>query len=922
MSASKAFKITSITSWRRPILWTTAIIAILAYWDERALNGVFIYDDVASITNNDVVMLKVPWYEAFTRDFWGQHMVHPASHKSYRPITTLTLTWNMILSYVIGTAGAPDHTYYFHVVNVVLHGINTGLIAEAAAIVLGDGSLAPSIIAGVLFGIHPVHAEAVSNITSRGELLMTLFFLLAFLFYVNHIPRPPTTQTATISKDKDDNNAKEKSPNKTSKKSNKAIKAVQAEPAKSTWDKVNAAWNFVCVYVLPFLFMALSLFSKEQGVTTLCSLVAFDFIRNHDSVQSFLSNMREGEAYSWNFVKRTVVLALQTISMAALRYWLNGESSPDFVHEQNPPGFSEDRFTRIFSVNWVYVLYLRDMVFPAYLAPDWSGLGIPLIESMSDNRAWLVILLWAISLGSVYSLLVGSSPKASKQSKEIRQVGLIAFYAFLFLPFLLSSNLLVTTGLCKADRVIYLPLFGYCLIQGLIFKLLSSAFRPKDDGEESVGLMVLYTFFAIQFSFFGLKVHERNLAWADEYTLWTRAAQVNPRSLHTLSNAGKVLAKNDEYVEAERLLRPCGDVRTNNGNPNDTFLYTVALAKLDRCEESFRLIDDAIEFIHEEREKGGIRYDAKMSFHAQSSLIVSRAFCTEDIFEKGRIMQQALTIDPNNDFAQHQYKNYLETLHRMHQQMQMGNPQLEQQISMARQEMQRRGMSEEAITMAIQEKLNDQQKLMEQMQEQQQRGKPQGQAEMLAMQQEMMRRSKERQEQKPKQQQRQREKKPQPRHTQGKDIPQNLGTPTQAEKMPPNLAMPPIEEFDNGELDGMFFKEEPLEVKEEQVKEEPVKKPRPRTSHGFKVPQQKKPNEPKKAQKEMPKEGKATKVPKETAKDRETPAPKEPQVHAPPDIINPATLTRAYDKRYEYNLGLPPIEEFENGGFERMFLKK
>jgi protein O-mannosyl-transferase len=862
----------------RVALWLPCVIAVAAYWDPVALRGNFVYDDVASVINNQVVTLAAPWYEAFTRDFWGQSMVHPASHKSYRPITTLTLRANMLLSYITKTAGGPDHTYYFHVVNVVLHGINTGLVTETAAIVLGDTSLMAPLIAGSCFGIHPVHAEAVSNITSRGELLMTLFFLLAFLSYANHIPAPLAT---TVKHNSQSSTAKH------SKKGKKASETSVAKPP-STYIQgwLRAIWCGICIYVLPFIFMALSLFSKEQGVTTLCSLVAFDFIQNHGSVLSLVTKLREGNAYSWNFLKRTLILALQTVSMAALRYWLNGESSPDFVYEQNPPGFTEDRFTRVFSVNWVYCLYVFDMVFPIYLAPDWSGDGIPLIKSLDDSRAFIVMLLWLVFLGALYSLVVGVSPTASKLRKDIRQVCLISFFAFLFLPFLLSSNLLVTTGLAKADRVIYLPLLGYCLIQGLMFKLATDAVKP---GEESAAVKLAYAVFAIQFAFFGWKVHDRNLAWSSEYLLWTKAYQVNPLSMHTISNAGRVLAKNSEYVEAEKLLRPVKDVRTNGGNPNDTFLYSVTLGKLNRCEEALRLIDDAIEFILEEREEHGIRYDAKMSFHAQSSLIISRAFCTNDVTQKGRIMQQALSVDPTNEFALSQYREYLETLKRMHQQIQMNMPELYQPVPAMQQEMRSRGMSQEQIIFAVQEHLEEQFRHLQELNNmnRQQQSMHQNQEQIKATQQEMLR-----------QQQRDRNRQgiqssqmhgpPQPEHgyhngrTQGtkpqeQRIPHNPGMPSQAQSLPSNQGMPPIEEFDSSEFDNMFLNEQQDELPGAKLAEEI-------------------PHHHAKSQAGMP--------PSDNILSREQELP----------VVHPKSNSGI--------LGMPPIEEFENGGFEKMFLLK
>ena len=835
MPTSKSTTLT-LTLWKRAALWITAAIAIAAYWDPKALNGPFIYDDVASVINNEVVMLKVPWQEAFRRDFWGTPMKEPQSHKSYRPITSLTLRWNMLWSYIIQTAGKDDHTYYFHVVNVLLHGVNTGLVTETAAIVLGDDSIAAPIIAGIVFGIHPVHAEAVSNITSRGELLMTLFFLLAFLSYANHIPAPETSATTEgIEDEKSPDNKHKKKNRATSPKGGKKV-SIQKSSDLQTTKRLkfeSLATRVICVYVLPCLFMALSLFSKEQGVTTLCTLVAFDFIRHHSSLKSFLAKVQQGDTYSWAFLKRTGVLAVQTLLLAGLRYYLNGESKPEFVEEQNPAGFAKDRFVRVMSVNWIYCLYIRDMVFPVYLAPDWSGIGIPLIKSMSDDRVWIVGLLWLSVFGCVYSLCAGPSPKASKLRKDVRQVILISFFAFLFLPFLLSSNLLVTTGLTKGDRVIYLPLFGYCLLQGLLYKVISG----YQGSGEGVALMGMYAFFTIQFSFFGLKTHERNLAWADEYTLWTRAVKVNPRSHHTRSNAGRMLAKNTEYVKAEEILRPIGDVKKNGGNPNDTFLYAVALSKLDRCEEAFRLIDDATEYIFEEREEGGIRYDPKMSFHAQSSLVVARAFCTHEVIEKGQLMQQALVVDPTNDFARSQFLNYVDTLQRMYMQMkQMGGQEHPQRkLDMAAAERQLRAMEQQMLQIQQQQGMPQpspeeiqklrQMKMQEMMQMQkQQQGMPQNQEQLQAMQrvmemqqqqgipqnqeqmQAMQRMLQMQQQQMSVKQQQQQRPTMTPKMEGTKDVPQNLGLPpTPKQGIPPNLGMPPIEEFESGKYDDMFF---------------------------------------------------------------------------------------------------------------------
>lgn len=46
----------------QPSLWT-AIVAVVAYCDEQAMNGKFVYDDNGSIKSNVVVSGKVPFRE-------------------------------------------------------------------------------------------------------------------------------------------------------------------------------------------------------------------------------------------------------------------------------------------------------------------------------------------------------------------------------------------------------------------------------------------------------------------------------------------------------------------------------------------------------------------------------------------------------------------------------------------------------------------------------------------------------------------------------------------------------------------------------------------------------------------------------------------------------------------------------------------
>lgn len=620
-SASASSRWSRLWTWLlRPSVWV-ALISIIAYWDDTALHGKFVYDDAGSVARNVVVSGKVPWTDVWKRDYWGTSMAEPASHKSFRPITTISFKLNYLY--------AGEDTYTYHVINVLLHGFVVLLVTEGSAFVFDGNTQADTIaqiVTGFLFGLHPVHTEAVSNITSRGEMLMSIFFLLAFISYASHLRQ-------------------------------------RSAPSKIR--------TFFCIYVLPFVCMTLSLFSKEQGATTLITLVVYDFLKYHTSVRQYAAALLSGDTDSLRFLGRTIILALQTLSVCGLRIWLNGESSPDFVTDQNPAGFATDRFTRIFSVNWVYCLYIRDAIYPKYLAPDWSGNSIDLIREDSDLRIVPVVALWLFAAACIRSLVSGPPNGASETHCEGRRILLTAFFAFLFSPFLLSSNLLVVVGLMKADRVIYLPLLGFCMMEALVLKLL--ACQPSKDKNNSSlagsgahwwGHLLLL----VQLMYFATRVHERNYAWSHSLRLWESSYEINPKSYHTMYNYGYELSLVKQYKRAEKVMRPIGSARVDG--PSNTFVYAIVLFNMHRCDEAHKLIDEAIEVIEERRIEGGPRNTPQSLARYESNLLVARATCTFDITEKGKILYQAVQADQTNDYAVQQATALMEQVQRMNAQLQ------------------------------------------------------------------------------------------------------------------------------------------------------------------------------------------------------------------------------------------------------------
>lgn len=88
----------------------------------------------------------------------------------YRPLT--------VLSYGVDWAFSGGRPWWFHLVNVLLHGAVTGLVVLVAAAWLPPVG---TLVAGLVFAVHPVHVEAVANVVGRAELLAAGWLLLAIL---------------------------------------------------------------------------------------------------------------------------------------------------------------------------------------------------------------------------------------------------------------------------------------------------------------------------------------------------------------------------------------------------------------------------------------------------------------------------------------------------------------------------------------------------------------------------------------------------------------------------------------------------------------------------------------------------------------------------------------------------------------------
>src|SRR5262245_30828166 len=127
------------------------------------IGGPFLYDDRAYVVEN----YQVTEVEHTLESFVSSYPPGSATQALYRPLVTL--------SYALDHAIAGLDPRVFHLANIALH-IGASL---AAYFLLRAWIPSAAAWSAMLFAVHPVHAEAVSWIVGRAELLCGLFLFLA-----------------------------------------------------------------------------------------------------------------------------------------------------------------------------------------------------------------------------------------------------------------------------------------------------------------------------------------------------------------------------------------------------------------------------------------------------------------------------------------------------------------------------------------------------------------------------------------------------------------------------------------------------------------------------------------------------------------------------------------------------------------------
>lgn len=411
-------------------IYLIIIIALSMMVYLNTLNNDFAYDDSHLVENNPAIRSWKNFSEI--------------ARPSQRPVRAIT--------YMIDYSIWKLNPFGFHLTNIFLHAIAAALLFLFLNHFL-DKNL--SFLVTLLFALHPIQTEAVAAIANRKEMLMSAFFLLAFILYL----------------------------------------------------KKSKHWIF---FVLSYICYGFALLSKEVAVTLPVMVFVYDW---------YFKDKR-------TLKKNIPLYALYVLPIIAGALIIFGtDRFPNFFSVEHTRGLP---YPRVFATSMkAFPHYLKLLLFPFRLSADHY---FPPVESPFEILAIFAFIFFIIYIASIFVI---------KKSSKLLSFGLL----WILINWLPISNL-VPSVYFLAERYLYFPSIGFCLILGLGLMNLIKYKKWVGLGASAL-ILVIYA---------GTTIN-RNNDWKNDFTLWSDAVKLQPGNPQAHFYLGNAYREKGNYARAEQHYR-------------------------------------------------------------------------------------------------------------------------------------------------------------------------------------------------------------------------------------------------------------------------------------------------------------------------------------------------------------------------------
>ncbi|CAG7723419.1 unnamed protein product [Allacma fusca] len=429
-------------------LWSSCL-AFIVYLN--SFKAGFVYDDNRAILSNLDVLPETPWASLMTNDFWGSPLSHSGSHKSFRPLTTLTFRLNYYFS--------GFNPWSYHLTNVLLHTLTTWLFVRVARIVFRSQSTSSSspastsarsrkmavLVSSLLFACHPIHTEAVTGVVGRAEVGSTGFALAAFLLYVSHVKYRDKLKQRSHQNHHHHHHQQQQQDQPyqqrgcshdcnmhrctgsyvTHKKlcRNEHQNSTQTTHLPGPIPHHQFYFRSIMYLAASIILAAAAMFTKEQGITILLVCATYDLIR------SIIRERQYQTQPSWRKLEcsaSVIILGVSFLALFHLRVSLmGGFEPPKFARADNPTAHHGNVCVRLATFLFLPVLNIFLLLYPYCLSYDWSMEAVPRVTEISDPRNLITVLFYFFLVRRIVMSfkLVNKSMGEICESEECRGPG-------------------------------------------------------------------------------------------------------------------------------------------------------------------------------------------------------------------------------------------------------------------------------------------------------------------------------------------------------------------------------------------------------------------------------------------------------------------------------------------------------------------
>lgn len=471
--------------YHKPIaLAALAVLTFVIY--SNVLHGPFIFDDGMYIVKNEQIKdISLLW------------------PPSPRFLTFISFAANFAM-------GGLD-TFGYHLVNVVVHVVNSALVFALALLLFkspllkekGAYALPTAIIASVLFAAHPVQTQAVSYITQRFASLTALFYLLSLVSYLK-------------------------------------------------W-RTSGGSGRIFFYAVALVAAVAAQFTKETGFTLPAVIVFAEF--------AFFRTPAPA--------KRLAALAPFLLTMAIIPALMFG---PELIASSGS-GLSEttrklqlrdletiSRHDYLATQFRVVVTYFRLLVLPVRQNIDYD---YPLLNSFFIPE----VFISALFVMAVFAAGVILALRGRRSGALLAGFGIV----FFFMAISIESSIIPIMDVIYEHRL-YLPNAGAAIFFAAIFMALAEAVRSRFAPKASIlafGVLAA-VILAVPLS---AATWSRNNLWKDDISFWKDTVSKSPQKARVRNNLGTVLYKKGfttegmaEFKKAAELEPAFADAHYNLGN--------------------------------------------------------------------------------------------------------------------------------------------------------------------------------------------------------------------------------------------------------------------------------------------------------------------------------------------------------------------